>query len=412
MTEKKNWKQNIALFLISQTITLLGSSLVQYAITWHITLETGSGTMMTVAAICGFLPAFFLSPFAGVWADRYDRKLLIILSDSFIALSTLGLAISFFLGYDAVWLIFTISVIRSLGSGIQMPATSAILPQIVPTEELTRINGIFGSIQPIISLGAPLLSGILLVNASIGFVFLIDVFTAIIGIIVLFSLVKVKSLAQAMQSEKTDFASDMLSGLTFIQQRKQLLTFFLFCIAYFLFLTPAAMLTPLQVARLFGDDVMLLTFAEISFAVGMVAGGIIVAVKKNFSKKIRVISIASFFFALFSIGLGSVSSFPFYLGFMILCGLTIPFTNTAATVYLQEKVEESYLGRVFGIMSMLTSGFVPLAMLFFGPLSDFVSISRILQGSGIILAVFSAGLFLNKSLTDKMEEVSKISAET
>jgi len=84
-----NWKRNTILFLASQTLSLFGTSLVQYAILWHITLTTQSGVMMTIFIICGFLPTFFLSPFAGVWADRYNRKLLIMFSDSMIALSTL-----------------------------------------------------------------------------------------------------------------------------------------------------------------------------------------------------------------------------------------------------------------------------------------------------------------------------------
>jgi DHA3 family macrolide efflux protein-like MFS transporter len=71
------WKKIFALFIISQAISLFGSSLVQYAITWYITLETNSGTMMTIAIVCGFLPTFLISPFAGVWVDRYNKKFLI-----------------------------------------------------------------------------------------------------------------------------------------------------------------------------------------------------------------------------------------------------------------------------------------------------------------------------------------------
>ena len=92
MDTYQSWKRNIVLFLGSQTISFFGSALVQYAITWYITLETQSGVMITISIICGFLPTFFLSPFAGVWADRYNRKLLIILADSLIAVSTLILA--------------------------------------------------------------------------------------------------------------------------------------------------------------------------------------------------------------------------------------------------------------------------------------------------------------------------------
>jgi len=78
--------------------------------------------MMTISIICGFLPTFFLSPFAGVWADRYNRKTLIILSDSMIAISTLILAILFSIGYEMLWLLFVMSAIRALGSAIQSPA--------------------------------------------------------------------------------------------------------------------------------------------------------------------------------------------------------------------------------------------------------------------------------------------------
>lgn len=96
--DKSNWYKNIVLFLSSQAISLFGSSLVQYAMMWYITLSTESGVMMTIYIICGFIPTFILSPVAGVWADRYNRKMLIVLSDGLIALATLILAILFLWG--------------------------------------------------------------------------------------------------------------------------------------------------------------------------------------------------------------------------------------------------------------------------------------------------------------------------
>ncbi len=153
-----NWKKNIILFLTSQTISLFGTALVQYAILWHITLTTHSCVMMTIAIVCGFLPTFFLSPFAGVWADRYNRKLLIIAADSFIAVSTLVLAFLFLIGFDAIWLLFVISAIRSLGTAVHTPAVGAIIPQLVPEDKLTKVNGTNGSIQALIMLVAPMVS--------------------------------------------------------------------------------------------------------------------------------------------------------------------------------------------------------------------------------------------------------------
>lgn len=115
-TETTNWKKNSILFLLSQSISLFGSSIVQYAIIWHITLTTGSGLMMTLSTLSGFLPQVFISLFAGVWADRYSKKFLIMVSDTAIALSTLVLAIFFLSGIDSIWLLFIGLAIRSFGS--------------------------------------------------------------------------------------------------------------------------------------------------------------------------------------------------------------------------------------------------------------------------------------------------------
>ena len=403
----ENWKQKTTLFLLSQTISLLGSSLVQYAITWYITLQTESGVMIAIATICGFLPTFLISPFAGVWADRYSRKRLIILADAAIAISTLGLTIAFFAGYEKLWLIFFISAIRALGAGVQMPAVSAMIPSLVPSEQLTRINGIYGSIQPVIALGAPALSAFLLANAGISYIFLIDVITAIIGISIFFFFVKIKTHAGAQASAGSNFRTEMLSGISYIRNHRQFSILFLFFLAYFVFVAPSVMLPPLQITRWFGEDVVKLSVVEITFAVGMVLGGIIVAIRKKFSNNIRILSLSSVLFGLFSVGLGSFRIFYLYLGFMLLCGVVMPFINTTATVYLQENADEAYLGRIFGVMSMISGGVIPMSMLIFGPLADVMKIDTILQFSGISMAALAVLMLFNKTLAQKPAEIAK-----
>ena len=131
----------------NQIVSLFGSSLAQCVIFWHITLETQSGTIMTIAMIAGFLPTFFISPFAGVWADRFDRKKIIILSDALVAAATLVLFILFRLGLGSVWAIIAAMAVRGLGQGIQQPAVSAFLPQLVPQDKLMRVNSINSSAE-------------------------------------------------------------------------------------------------------------------------------------------------------------------------------------------------------------------------------------------------------------------------
>ena len=139
------WQRKVILFLSGQTVSLFGSSLVQFAIVWYITLSTQSGSIMTIYSICAFAPQVVISLFSGVWADRYNRRILIIGADAMVASATFILALFFLTGHDDLWMIFLVSAVRSVGAGIQTPAVNAFLPQIVPQEKLTRIGGINGS---------------------------------------------------------------------------------------------------------------------------------------------------------------------------------------------------------------------------------------------------------------------------
>lgn len=123
----KEWKKKCILFLVSQNISLFGSSVVGYAITWYITLKTSSGMWMTASILCSLLPQLFVSLFAGVWADRYHRKMLIMVSDGFIAASTLGLALMFLVGKDSMWMLMLVSAVRSVGAGVQTPAVGTYI---------------------------------------------------------------------------------------------------------------------------------------------------------------------------------------------------------------------------------------------------------------------------------------------
>ncbi|MFS0823886.1 MFS transporter [Bacillus sp. 1P02SD] len=393
-----NWKKNIILFLGSQTISLFGSALVQYAIMWYITLNTQSGIMMTISIICGFLPTFFLSPFAGVWADRYNRKVLIILADGMIAVSTLILAILFLMGYDSIWLLFVISAIRGLGTGIQTPAVGAILPQIVPQDKLTKTNGANGSIQAVIMLIAPMVSAALLTIASLEIIFFIDVITAAIAIMTLLVFLKIPSHKKAVEQQHVGYLEDFKLGVNYIKQSEFLKPFFLFFAIFFVAMAPAAFLTPLQVTRSFGDDVWRLTAIEIAFSIGMIVGGGVIATWGGFKNKIHTMTLASVLFGLTTIGLGIVPIFWLYLGVMLICGIAMPIFNTPATVLLQEKIEENYLGRVFGVFSMISTSMMPLGMLIFGPIADIVKIEWLLIGTGIFMVALSFFLMGSKAL--------------
>lgn len=394
-----NWLKNIILFLSSQTISLFGSSLVQYAIMWHITLKTESGLMMTLYIICGFIPTFILSPVAGVWADRFNRKILIILADGLIALATLVLAILFLMGFNAIWLFFVMAAIRAFGTGIQMPAVGAILPQIVPKKHLTRVNGINGSIQAIITFVSPMVSAALLAWTSIEIIFFIDVITASIAILTLLAL-KIAVHEKAKTKHTTSYFSDFKLGIKYVSSLPFLKVFFIFLAIFFVLMAPASFLTPLQVARSFGDDLWRLSAIEIAFSIGMLLGGGIIASWGGFQNRVKTIVFASIIMGVCTFSLGVVPLFSIYLAFMGLFGVALPILNTPATTLLQEKVEENYLGRVFGVMGMISTSMMPLGMLIFGPIADIIKIEWLLIGTGLFIIILAIIMGRNKTLVE------------
>lgn len=400
MDEKNysSWRRKIILFLVSQTISLFGSSLVQYAIMWYITLYTQSGVMMMISIICGFLPTFFVSPLAGVWADRFNRKRLIIISDSFIAIATLVLAVLFLLGYDSLWLMFVVSAIRSVGTGIQTPAVGAILPQIVPEDKLTKVNATNGSIQSLVMLVSPMASGALLTIAPIEIIFFIDVVTAAIAVLIMIFLVHIPVHEKALHKQATSYLDDALVGIRYIRDHKFIKSMFVFFAAFFFMAAPVAFLTPLQTTRTFGNDVWRLTAIEIVFSIGTMAGGILLASWKGFKNKIHTMVFSSILIGLFTFALGITPIFWLYLVFMAVVGLAIPLFNTPAMVLLQEKVENDFLGRVFGVLGMISSIMMPVGMLVFGPLADVIEIELMLIVTGIVMLLIGFALLFNRAI--------------
>jgi DHA3 family macrolide efflux protein-like MFS transporter len=399
-----HWKRNVALFLTGQAVTLFGSMLVHYAVMWHITLQTDSALMVALFTAAGTLPMFFISPFAGAWADRHNKKLLINIADASIAAVTLVMAVVFSLGFDWAGLLLICAVMRAFGQGVQMPAVNALIPEIAPKEHLTRVNGISGSIQSLVMFASPMVGGALLAVAPLQMLLFIDVITAAIGISILFFFVKTPLKAQKEEDSggaKTYF-HDIKEGLRYISKHTFIRRFLVYAALFNLLVAPAAILTPLQVTRDWGDGVWQL-FGKISFGpeqrlaaievvffVGMMLGGLVMGTWGGFKNKSKSMALSTCLFGLGSIGLGLLSGFGGYLICMGLVGLVMSLSQAPMTALIQTNVEPDYMGRVFSVVTMISTLAMPLGMAVWGPLGDTVAIDWLLIGTGA--AVFLMGL--------------------
>jgi DHA3 family macrolide efflux protein-like MFS transporter len=376
---------------------------VQYAILWHITLKSQSGTMIMLITVAAFLPMFFISPFAGVWADRYNRKNIINISDGTIAFFSLVVAILLILGIDSYIILFFCTLIRSFGQGMQMPAVGAFIPQIVPQEHLTKINGFQNSIQSFVSLTSPMISGALIAFAPLQIIFFLDVITAIIGISIVLFFVRTPQTERIIHEnsvgqKKINYFHDLKEGLIYIKKHAYILRMIIFTAIFLFLFAPCMFLTPLQVARNFGVEVWRLSAIEITFSTGMIFGGIMIGFWGGFKNHIYTMALSTAMSGILTIGLGITSIFWLYLFIMIVMGITLPLWNTPSTVLLQTTVETAFMGRVFSVFTMVTSTTMPLGMIIFGPFADIISIDILLVGTGILITLLSIPLITSKVL--------------
>lgn len=386
--EHPHWKRDVGLFLTGQTVSMFGSMLVQYAIMWYLTLETRSGWVLALSVVFGMLPQAVVSIFGGVWADRLNRKALIIAADASIAVTTLALALFMLFGVTELWMIFLTLAIRSTGAGIQQPAVMALIPQLVPTERLIRVNGLFQTIQSAMMLVAPAAAAAILASFDIVGIFFVDVVTAALGIglLLLIAVPTIRSAATAGQG----YFADLVAGVryTFTHRLVRWLLG-LFAVIFLLTVAPS-MLTPLMVVRTFGPEEWKLAVNEIAFSLGMMGGGILIATWGGFKNRVVTMLVASVAFGALTLALGLSSNMWVFFAVMLLVGFAVPFFVTPSTTLLQERVEPEYQGRVFSFVGIVMAVAAPIGMIVLGPLADVVSVELLLVIAGAITFVVVA----------------------
>ena len=382
---KNNWKRNTILFLFSQCITLFGSMIVQMSIIWYVTLKTSSGAWVAAFTICSYLPQFLISFLGGVWADRYSHKKLIILSDSVIMLATFIMFLAMpMISSDVILLsgLLGVSIIRSIGAGVQTPAVNAVIPYLVPAEYLMKYNGINATVQSIVQFASPAIAGVVLSTGTFRSTLLIDILTAFVGIGLLFFL---RLPMKTVSNEAVSVLADIKAGICYSFSDKTIGKILIVYGLFILLCVPAGFMAALLVSRVYGDTYWYLTATELIGFAGMTLGGILVGLWGGFQSRTKTLAVGLLILSVMTTGMGVSPYFILYLVMMFLYSISLTIVQTSTTSIIQEKANESMQGRVFGLMGAMYSGFLPVGMAIFGPISDILPLQWIMVGTGIAL---------------------------
>lgn len=390
----KNINKNFFILYLGQAISSLTSSILQMAIVWYLIFEGASSIVVAVSGIMAFLPQGILGLFVGVYIDRHDRKRIMIWSDILIAIASLSIVISGYFGKINTVLIMAVLAIRSIGTAFHSPSLGAVIPLIVPKEELPKYSGYAQGLQSISLILSPALAAALFSVWSIENIIFLDCFGALIAVIcILF--IKIPSYKE--ENLKLDFIKELKEGIQILKENnlyKFMMTGALFSLLYM----PIFVLYPMITFNYFKKTQWHAGFVEIVFAIGMLFGSFLLTKIKIKHNKIRIVGIATLVMAcciLFS-GIIPKNYFEVFVILSMGLGLATPFYQGIQAIVFQDTIGNKYLGRVMSLSAALMVIGTPIGIALSGVLSDAIGINNYFIYSGIGLILVS-GIYLKIS---------------
>jgi DHA3 family macrolide efflux protein-like MFS transporter len=394
----EKWAARFFTVWAGQAVSLIGSSLVQFALVWWMTRTTGSATVLATASLIAMLPQIFLAPFAGALIDRWNRKMVMIVADSLIALATLVLIYLFAAGRESVWAVYTILFIRSAGGAFHFPAMQASTSLMVPKAQLARVAGLNQTLNGIVNTISPPLGALLIGLLPMQGVLATDVITAILAVSILVVVAipqPPRQLAQANgTARKTSYWQDLREGWTYLVSWPGLLAVALLAMIINFLLTPASSLIPLMVTKVFQKGALELGWVDAAFGIGIIIGGLVLSAWGGFKKRIvtSLMGIIGIGVGILVFGLLPTNLFYVSLVSTLLLGSMQVMANGPLSAIFQSAIDPDMQGRVLTLVGAGATAMSPLSLLVAGPVSDWLGIRTwyLLGGSAcIIMAVIA-----------------------
>ena len=392
----QNWVGRFIAIWSGQAFSILGSRLVSFALVWWMTKETGSAVVLATSTTMMYLPQIFLGPFVGALVDRWNRRLVIILSDSAVALATLVLVFLFWTDTVQLWHIYVLVFLRSLGGTFHFPAMQSSMSLLIPEKHLARVAGINQILDGGVNVLGPALGAFLMETMPIQGVLAVDVVTALIAIGPLLFIpipqpVNGKPVARITPRV---VIQDVAEGFRYVVGWRGVLIILSFAMVLNFLFAPTGSFLPLMVTEYFKGGVWHLGVLESLSGAGMIIGGVILSVWGGFRRRIFNILAGMGVMGCTAVIIGISPENGFFLaaGAFFVEGVANTIMNGGAISLIQAVVKPEMQGRVFSLVQCMSGVASPLGLLVAAPVVEKLGLQPwfIFCGSvSIILAAIS-----------------------
>ena len=404
----ENWKRVFAIIWTGQFLSILTSSIVNFAIVLWLSLETGSAEVLAFATMAALLPQSVLGLFTGIFIDRWKRKRVMIMADSFIAFCTLILAVLFYFDLAKISHIYVLLALRSVGSAFHMPAMQASVPLLAPKSELMRIAGINQVIQSVCNIAGPALAGLFITMMKMTNILLLDVAGAAFACLSL-CFVFIPDPSHEERNSELHLWREAKEAIMEVRNQYGLSWLFLLSILATFVIMPVSVLFPLMTLNHFAGNAFQVSLVEVSWGGGALLAGALLGLKKYRWNEILLINgmyIALGLTFLFS-GLLPVSGFIWFAVLTALGGVCGSLYFATFTTVIQSRIDPGVMGRVFSFymsFSMLPS---MIGLLSTGFLADSIGLGNTFIISGGFLCLIGIISFFIPSLISLKESFKR-----
>ncbi len=363
----ESWRKRFMVIWTGQAFSLLGSGLVNFALIWWLTEKTHSETVLAVSTLVALLPTVILGPFIGTLVDRWNRKRIMIVADSSVALLSLALILGFQLGRQDIWLVLAVNFLRALGGAFHHPAMLATTTLLVPPEHLTRVGGMNRILNGLLRILVPPAGALLLSVLSIEAILLIDVLTAAVAVGTLLG-IKIPQPTRPAGNPSARHPSvrqDMVEGLRYVRHHPSLFYVVMTCTLANIFLGPAMSFKPLLITRIFHGGALELSYMNSLTGIGVIAGGLIISVWGGFRRRLITSGLGWLGVGICYVVISGLpeSAFGWLLILSLGTGLTSSIGGAPLDAFYQVTVPHDKQGRVFAVLAALDNLTVPIGLI-------------------------------------------------
>lgn len=371
MAKKLTGLRGFVFIWVGQVFSMIGSQMTQFAMGIWAWEKTGQATPLALVGFFSFAPLIIFSPIAGVLVDRWNRKLVMAISDIGAGIVTLAIFILMVTGKLEIWHLYITGAVGGIFGAFQWPAYSAATTLLVPKKHYARTSGMISVAEFGIGIIAPIMAGLLIPIIDVTGIIAIDLITLIIALVFLLIVSIPEPKRKHIEGITGVFFKELIYGFRYIIERRSLLYLQLvFFLGNFFFTIAYTLLTPMILASTQSDATILGTIQSAG-AIGGLVGGVILTAWGGPKKKIHGVLIGwilSGFLGLVLMGIGR--SLPFWLIGHFFMMFVSPLINGSNQAIWQTKVVPDVQGRVFSVRRFVAQITAPLSMAVAGPLAD------------------------------------------